>query len=348
MAKGWILPVALSGGVRWVLSAEIGTVNDTTVVVTFVEEVSAVGDDYSSGVTIKVNGASVTVSSGTRQANHAVVYYVITPAVIFGDVVTWEYVAASGVITDGSAVGDVSAQNVINNVAFAPFGGVPWIAQWKENDNGEDSIGIFDLTDNGSPSYVTGKLGNALQCVAASTQYQNITDNATLSMANTNYYIAGWFQMTTLPTAGNAMALLSKEGGAGNSEYRIDYLRDTSRFRWLIWNAANSIYVSISAATFGAASINTWYFIEVYHDADNDLAGIAINGGAFDTAATGGASPKDSTADFRLGARSTGTIQDPLNGLIDAVVIAKGTGAILDSTQRAALYNSGSGTETIT
>jgi hypothetical protein len=76
------------------VSAEVGTVGATTVAVTFSAAVTAVGDDYTSGVTIKVNTVASTISSGTRQTNQAIVYYVLAAPVVYGDTVTWAYVAA--------------------------------------------------------------------------------------------------------------------------------------------------------------------------------------------------------------------------------------------------------------
>jgi hypothetical protein len=75
-------------------SAEVGTVGATTVAVTFSEAVTAVGNDYTSGVTITVNGSAATISSGTRQTNQALVYYVLSAPVVYGDTITWAYVAA--------------------------------------------------------------------------------------------------------------------------------------------------------------------------------------------------------------------------------------------------------------
>lgn len=99
-------------------SAEIGAVNATTVAVTFDTNVSA--SDYTDGVTIQVNGLPVTIALGTRQSDHAVVYYALTIPVLSSDTVTWEYAQASGSIageTGGVALADVTAQSVTNNVA---------------------------------------------------------------------------------------------------------------------------------------------------------------------------------------------------------------------------------------
>lgn len=102
-------------------AAEVGTVNALTVVVTFDSNISA--SDYSAGVTIKVNGTSTSITSATRQANHAIVYYVI-PVLWHGsgDTVTWEYASGSGNIvaeSDSTLLGDVSAQSVTNNCEYA-------------------------------------------------------------------------------------------------------------------------------------------------------------------------------------------------------------------------------------
>lgn len=101
-------------------AAEIGTVNASTVAVTFDSDVSA--SDYGAGVTIKVNGTDTSITSATRQTNHAIVYYVI-PVLWHGsgDVVTWEYASGSGNIVseaDSTPLGNVTAQSVTNNCGY--------------------------------------------------------------------------------------------------------------------------------------------------------------------------------------------------------------------------------------
>lgn len=103
------------------VSAEVGTVNASTVAVTFDQDVSA--SDYSAGVTIKVDGTATSIASATRQGNHAIVYYVI-PVLWHGsgDVVTWEYAQASGNIIaedDSTPLSNVTAQSVTNNCEYA-------------------------------------------------------------------------------------------------------------------------------------------------------------------------------------------------------------------------------------
>lgn len=102
------------------VSSEIGTVDATTVAVTFSTKVAAAGNDFSTGVIIKKNTVSQTISSGTRQADHHIVYYVITPAADANDVLTWEYNGATGHITnedDGGVMASKTPATVTNNIA---------------------------------------------------------------------------------------------------------------------------------------------------------------------------------------------------------------------------------------
>lgn len=98
-------------------SAEIGNVDEFTVVVTFTENI--VASDYSGGVTIKVNDEVKEIDSAIRQSDHAVVYYVLTEEVLDTDVVTWEYnMQSGGIISETGYVylENVSPQLVTNNI----------------------------------------------------------------------------------------------------------------------------------------------------------------------------------------------------------------------------------------
>lgn len=100
------------------VSAEVGTVNDTTVAATFSVNLDATGSDYETGFTINVAGAPVAIGTATRQANKAIIYFTV-PAVTNGQVVTIEYARPSGVVfneADGGFMATFAAQAVTNNV----------------------------------------------------------------------------------------------------------------------------------------------------------------------------------------------------------------------------------------
>lgn len=100
-------------------ASEIGDVDEVIVEVRFSEPVAATGDDYTTGVTIKVNTVSQPISAGVRQSDQTKVRYTI-PRVDANDTMTWEYDSGPGVITDQAApandLGNVGAQTATNNV----------------------------------------------------------------------------------------------------------------------------------------------------------------------------------------------------------------------------------------
>ena len=77
-----------------------------------------------------------------------------------------------------------------------PLASVPWVAQWKFNNNGNDSIGANTLTNGAGATFTAGKLGGATgatQLVAANSQYWSIADNAALSMGGGAWFtICAW------------------------------------------------------------------------------------------------------------------------------------------------------------
>ncbi len=97
-------------------ASEIGDVDTVTLEVTFDEAV--VSADLTDGVTIEVNAAGATISSGTLQGDNQTVYYVISAAADINDTITWSYSAAGGSIQDtsGNALADVAAQTAVNYI----------------------------------------------------------------------------------------------------------------------------------------------------------------------------------------------------------------------------------------
>lgn len=100
-------------------SGEIGDIAETIVEVVFSETVAATGDDYTTGVTIKVNTVSQTISAGARQSDQTKVQYTI-PLTDANDTITWEYDSGPGIITDQATPANdlaaVAAQTATNNV----------------------------------------------------------------------------------------------------------------------------------------------------------------------------------------------------------------------------------------
>jgi hypothetical protein len=98
-------------------SGEVGSISGSVVVIRFDEPVKST--NFKNGVTIKVNGSGATIDSATIQTDKHYAYCVLHTATVWGDIVTWEYAAASGDISSLSNVvlQNVSAKTVTNNNA---------------------------------------------------------------------------------------------------------------------------------------------------------------------------------------------------------------------------------------
>jgi hypothetical protein len=99
-------------------ASEEGDVTDPTLAVQFSEPVNSATSDYVTGVTIKINAVTATISSGVRQGDPSVVHYVITPFADANDAITFEYSDVVGDIADlaGNQLGDVAPAAADNRV----------------------------------------------------------------------------------------------------------------------------------------------------------------------------------------------------------------------------------------
>jgi hypothetical protein len=213
------------------------------------------------------------------------------------------------------------------------------VAAWNL-ENVADSFGANTLTNNGVATFVAGKLSNAVNLAAGSSQYLSRADNAALSTGDLDFWFALWINLTSkgagFPFIGGKAANTSVA-----TEFNFDYSAGADQFRFVTGGPAT--YQAASAAA--GVSLATWQFLMGTHDAVNDLTSISLNGGAWANTATAGVAPTDTTTDFTLGAR--GTVHDRfIDGLVDAAVFGKsppgGIAAIRDQI-RDFLYNGGAG-----
>jgi hypothetical protein len=168
-------------------TGEIGTIDSTTVVVVFSEEVKAT--NFVTGVTIKNGVTSQTISSGTLQADNKTVRYVIALPASVTDTLTWEY--TGGVITDlaGNSLATVSAQTLTNNVVtfrdmFARadgaigngWTGADFVISTNKTKNGLASLGPELFANPGAEgTYTSGVAANWTAVVNTGTPAEDST-----------------------------------------------------------------------------------------------------------------------------------------------------------------------------
>ena len=222
---------------------------------------------------------------------------------------------------------------VFNGATVNPLASVPWVAQWKFNNDGNDSIGSNTLTNNNSATFTTGKLGGATgatQLVAASSQYWS----KAISLDVTGgVWISGWYYANSIPNNGIILGLASP------AFPRVIWYQilTNSVIRMLVRNSANT-----SDKTFdvGSVSTSTWFWFAGGYDATAQTVWGRLNGSAVSRAAwtQGILSPSNNVY--------VSSSYGHLDGQVDNLTLATGaepSTAILD-----ALYNSGNGTETLT
>lgn len=208
------------------------------------------------------------------------------------------------------------------------------VAYWslgEASGNRADSRGSSTLTDTNTVGSVAGKVGNAASFVKASSQRLTIADNAALSVGDIDFYMSCWVY-PTLDDASSQQTIAGKGGGANNRAWflYIDWSVDQVKFR--VFNSSDA---STSVTATGTVAINTWYFIEAWHNAASDQIVVAVNGTT--TTATHTTGCRDETGAFQIGATNNG---NHFNGYIDEFLFAK---YIPTTFERSWLYNSGAG-----
>lgn len=144
--------------------------------------------------------------------------------------------------------------------------------------SGADASGNGNnLTWTNNPAIVPGRVNHALNM--GGTAYGAVAANATLNSGGKSLHLAGWAYWTTL----NATDVIAS---------KADFNGTT--MEWLLYKQSNNIvtlqikdsggtFKTVTASTFGALAINTWYFLDAYLDLGKLAIGVGVNGLAHDT-----------------------------------------------------------------
>jgi len=183
-----------------------------------------------------------------------------------------------------------------------------------------DSHGTMTLTDNGTVTQNTGKVGMAAEFTAANTEFLSHTDHTDLEPGDANFTFTAWVYLVA--GYGTYPFILSKDDGGTLRSYYLRYMGGaTNRFDFGLYSDGTEGAL-VYANTFGAASNNTWYFVTVQYDADANLMYISVNAGTQDTnTQTGGAF--SNALDFRIGYLNISDTNALWNGRIDQIVFWK-------------------------
>jgi len=207
----------------------------------------------------------------------------------------------------------------------------------KDSYNWSDTVAV-----RAAPVSANGKVSSSALFTRTNSEGLQVPVNANLKPTG-SYSIAGWVMGTTLPGAYNAI-VWSMSGAASYFDSRLYHNGTSGRWEALYINSTGTQYF-VTANTFGALSIYTWYFIVVtYNDSTKDFK-ISVNNGAFDTTVASGTVPTDQTV------LTFGMNHSHNGNYFDGRICEFGLWSKVLSTQEITdLYNSGNGntlTETI-
>lgn len=211
------------------------------------------------------------------------------------------------------------------------------VSFWKFNGDGNDSVGISNMTGLNSPSYDTGVVSQATLLAQASSQAwyrQNATE---ISRGDNSYSFSVWFYKTAV----NEQGIFGKYISAVNGEF---YLRSLNGGA-LLYRCVGNTGTSKSASSTATINNSTWYHVYCYYDQPNHVVGIRVNDTTEDTTSTvGWVHNGYQSANFAMGCRDNGSggYQNFLDGKIDCVGL---WGRLLTPTEVTSLYNAGTGLE---
>jgi hypothetical protein len=193
-----------------------------------------------------------------------------------------------------------------------------------------DAVGQHNLTASGTVNQVTGKLGYAASPYNG-TSYQALTaaNASDLQVGGVDFSVAGW----VYPTSTAAGPILEKDDyGGWHGEYDVEWSSGQFGF-----NTMNAGAIKCSVASQTGLSLNAWHFVAATYTVATHTCLIQVdNGTAVTSTATGSVDPVNTTYSVQFGLAAS-----YFTGYVDEWGLWKNHA--LSATERASLWNSGSG-----
>jgi hypothetical protein len=209
---------------------------------------------------------------------------------------------------------------------------------WHLEDT-SDAIGGNTLTTHGN-AFVTGRIGNAVECLSGSLQYLSTANTAPLAFGNFDWTWTLWVFLYSFPGSGGEFEVLAKDAASGR-----DFVVQIANWATPA-NAAGVTFFNSGGANFGAASsaatiTNAWQFIAVWHVAATKQVSISLNNGPATTTTYTGTQALTAGGEMDIGRRAYAGAESYTNGRIDEVQMWK---RALSPNEITRLYASGRGT----
>jgi hypothetical protein len=196
------------------------------------------------------------------------------------------------------------------------------VSYWRM-ENVNDSKGSNNLTNNGTATFVTGKFGNGLNLVVASSQYLSIADASQTGLDfSTTLSFSLWVKFASLPASNTEYSLITKDDLGSNRQYNFTLYNagGTPGIYVELFQLTSSIYDEIHYNW--TPSTGVWYHLAFTVNTANAAAtevtfyidGVNVGNGTVGN--NGGITAIDNKAAvFMIGNRSSSYF----NGMIDDV-----------------------------
>ena len=156
------------------------------------------------------------------------------------------------------------------------------ISYWALNETGgdrQDALDINTLIDNNSVASDTGVVSNAADFTSASSQWLNVSDNASLSL-NDQFTFSTWFKVEELA---KRLTIASKWKYKTQGEWAIQTSnRDVDEIQVFVANSLTDAGNHFGITTNADLVAGNWYFLVVVYDGNGatnaDRLNIYING----------------------------------------------------------------------
>lgn len=201
--------------------------------------------------------------------------------------------------------------------------------------NANDSASTNHLTAVNSPSFSA----EGVDLEDSSIQYLTIADNAALRTGDVSFTFNVWVKAESLSGSSGFPFIAGKgwlSDANANQEWAVFQNGAGNPLAFAVGHSTSNTVLENSSG--GVLNAGTWNMVTVWHDATNNLIGIALNAGTPDTQAhASGVNSGDRS--FVLGARSDGSL--PFDGFIRRAGFWKGR--VLTAAERTELFNVGNG-----
>ncbi len=220
--------------------------------------------------------------------------------------------------------------------AAAPF--VKWRCSLDETSgNRADSVNGHTAVQNGTVTSTTGKLGNAAVFPYTTSDFLEVADHADIRSGDNDWMVCVWVYVVA--NFGDYPLLMHKgrDAGVGADDEWVLFIDGGIQKPTLKVRSPDTSATSAVNVTATAMSVNTWYLVCGWHKATANLLGCSTNGVGDEQSYSAGVN--SGTGVMRLGYSSGEGLK--FNGYLDESLFMRGY--VLDSTEQAALYNSGTG-----